>query len=54
MELLKQKKRFNNFDLNLRFCQEHEVQVKRQQLLNLKFQFSMRLKYLKSKGQKKS
>lgn len=40
----------NDKELNLRFCPEHEVGKKRQQLYIAKCQFYAKINHLKSKG----
>jgi len=48
----KKKKRFNNFDLNLRYCPENEVHEKMSKFLSLKWQLALRLKHMKDCGNK--
>lgn len=42
----------NQFDLNLRYCPEREVNAKQAAFMNLKFKFSAKLKNLKLNGKK--
>ena len=44
------KKKFNYFDLNLRYCHVREVQIKLQNIIIQKQQFALRLKHLKRAG----
>ena len=40
------KKRFNQFDLNLRYCPENEVHAKERSFLRLKYALGLRLRHL--------
>jgi hypothetical protein len=44
--------RMNKLDLNMRYCSEDEVLIKRRKYMNLKFQFSMKLKFMRDLGTK--
>jgi len=50
LEKLNREKRFNQFDLNLRYCPENEVQTKKREILDMKFALSACLRHLKDIG----
>ena len=51
-KLWQKSKRSTNFELNLRYCPEDEVHAKMRKILDLKYQFALRIKHLKDLGKK--